>query len=199
MTWSSPVQGGGGMAGRELVAEVDVDVLLLDRTVQASRPSPGIAPLAELTFVSPEVFAGLQARRVGRVLRHDRVRDVRARRRARTGSDAAVAGAVVRAEVVRRRAVVGEGVAAVERAVLGLLTGDRRLEAVRPDLRVESGDGRAGVSRYRRSPAAGPGSAFGCCQWSVTYLLRMTSSAVFGCPSGPRPSRYTVTSGMAGS
>ncbi|GAB3843606.1 hypothetical protein GCM10027610_056590 [Dactylosporangium cerinum] len=50
---------------------------------------------------------------------------------------------------VRLGAVVGEGVAAIECAVLCLLTHDRRLQAVRPDLRVEGGDGRAGVVGHR--------------------------------------------------
>jgi hypothetical protein len=126
---------------RELVAEVDVDVLLAHDPVQASVPATWHGAVRfgnALGLVYGVARAGVRD-----VVRHDRVDDVV------TGDQRVVPRirsvvAEVGAQVVAVRAVVGECVAAVEGAFLRLLTRERHLQAVRPDLRVElAGDVRA--------------------------------------------------------
>ncbi len=86
--------------------------------------------------LEPVGVGGVTGTAVRGVLRHDYVSDVRARHERLRGG-AADARAVVGGLVVPARAVVREGVATVERAVLALQAGQRHLETVRADLRVE--------------------------------------------------------------
>ena len=180
----------------ELVAEIDVHVLLADDVVEAAVATTRNCPVG---IGDALALAGTGVARAGvrAVFRHDRVDDVVARHE-RVVVRQRIVVAVLGVEVVAVGAVVREGVAAVEGAFLGLLPHQRHLEAVRPDVGVErvrdviSGEVADRVAVLPERVAAGSSGswlALGCCQWSVTYALTMTSSSVLGTPSGPGPSR----------
>src|SRR5262249_49896178 len=112
------------------------DVFFTHGAEQAALATTGYVAVWIAYLLEPVGVGGVAVARVGGVLRHHRVRDVGARRE-RLRIAAAVARAVVRGQVVPVRAVVGEGVAAVEGPLFCLVTGERHLQAVRADLRAE--------------------------------------------------------------
>ena len=120
---------------RELVAQIDVDVLLAHDVVQASVSATGNGAV-RLSDALALPDAGVARAGVRVVLRHDRVDDVVARHE-RVVVWQRIVVAALGVEVVAVRAVVREGVAAVERTFLGLLPHERNLEAVRPNIGVE--------------------------------------------------------------